>query len=401
MDLGPSPTDASLRPRVLVDGHLLGRGETGNERYLRGLLDGFRRIGMTVDLAVEQAADVPAGHHAVALSGRSDVARLGWRLGRLASSRGADVVHSTYFPPLQTRAARVVTVHDVSFATHPQWFTPRDRAVLRLALATTARRAARVIVPSRHAQDALAEAAPRLQQRTVVVSEGVDPLFSAGATAGEAAVDDGDEQRVTQADGSGARGDVEVLRRLGIVKPYVLFVGNLQPRKNLGTLLEAWARLRAAGEHDELRLVLAGGTHGRRENVAERIRRHALADSVVLTGYVDDADLPPLYRGARLFVFPSLCEGFGLPVLEAMACGTPVACSSTTALPEVAGSAAALFDPTDADEMAAVIGATASDPDLRAALRERGLARARAFSWHDAARATLDVYREALEEVAS
>ena len=397
MDLGSSPADASSYPRVLVDGHLLGRGETGNERYLRGLLGGFMRIGMTVDVAVEDATVDLAGHRGVRLSGRSDVARLTWRLGRLASTCGADVVHSTYFPPLQTKVARVVTVHDVSFATHPEWFTARDRSVLRLALAATTRQAARVVVPSRHARAAIAEVEPRLEQRTTVVAEAADPLFGpveAPVAGDRAEPGAGDEKRT-------ARGaDDEVLLRLGIDKPYVLFVGNLQPRKNLGTLLEAWARLRAAGEHDGLRLVLAGGTHGRCEDVAGHIRRRVLAGSVVLTGQVADDDLPALYRGARLFVFPSLYEGFGLPVLEAMACGTPVACSNTTSLPEVAGAAAALFDPNDADEMAAVIGALASDPELRAALRARGLARARAFSWDDAARATLEVYRDALQDAA-
>jgi glycosyltransferase involved in cell wall biosynthesis len=176
----------------------------------------------------------------------------------------------------------------------------------------------------------------------------------------------------------------------------VLSLGNLQPRKNLGRLLEAWRRLRDAGCLEGHRLVLAGGVHGKREPVERLLADTGLSRDVLLPGRVPQADLPALYSGATAFLYPSLYEGFGLPLLEAMACGTAVACSRAASLPEVAGDAALLFDPLDADDIAASIGALLVDEGLRAALVASGFSRAATFSWAACARATLAAYEAAL-----
>jgi glycosyltransferase involved in cell wall biosynthesis len=175
----------------------------------------------------------------------------------------------------------------------------------------------------------------------------------------------------------------------------VLAVGNLQPRKNLARLVQAWALL-AAGEADRgRRLVIAGGFRGRRDGATGLAVRLHVGDRVVFPGYVADTVLPALYGAADCFVFPSLYEGFGLPVLEAMACGTPVACSGTTALPEVADGAAALFDPEDPADIAATLEVLLADADLRADLRERGLRRASRASWRACAELTAAAYEAA------
>ncbi len=187
--------------------------------------------------------------------------------------------------------------------------------------------------------------------------------------------------------------------RYGLPPRYVLAVGTLEPRKNLTTLLAAFARLRRNGEVDaDLRLVLAGARGWLEEPIFATVRSLGLEDAVRFTGFVDDDDLPAVYSGAALFVFPSLHEGFGLPLLEAMACGVPVVTSNVSSMPEVAGDAATLVDPRDGEGLAAAIGRLLRDEALRDRLREAGIARARQFSWEATARRTLDAYASLLEQ---
>ena len=178
----------------------------------------------------------------------------------------------------------------------------------------------------------------------------------------------------------------------------MLALGNLQPRKNIAALVEAWALLLGAGRDAGCRLVVAGGFRGRRDGAPALAVAAGIGDRVVFPGYVPEPDLPALYSGAELFVLPSLYEGFGLPILEAMACGAPVACSRTTAMPEVAAGAAALFDPADPRDIAAVLGALIADADVRAELRARGLRRAAGATWRSCAELTAAAYEAAASE---
>jgi glycosyltransferase involved in cell wall biosynthesis len=193
-----------------------------------------------------------------------------------------------------------------------------------------------------------------------------------------------------------ARDTGEARRRIGealsIDAPYILALGTLEPRKNLTTVLNAYARLGS----DAPILVLAGARGWKDSPVFEQVKRAGLSARVVFSGFVSDGLLPDLYAGARAFVYPSLYEGFGLPVLEAMACGVPVITSKTSSLPEVAGDAALLIDPTDVDELADAMQRVLSDASLSDELRKRGLRRASHFTWERTARETLDVYRIAL-----
>ncbi len=177
-------------------------------------------------------------------------------------------------------------------------------------------------------------------------------------------------------------------QRWRLEKPYVLYVGSHHPHKNLRRLLEAWARLDAG----ETLLVIAGAGDHRHAELRRRVEALGLASRVRLFVDFPAAELPVLYGGATCFVFPSLYEGFGLPVLEAMACGTAVACSRTSSLPEVAGDAAWFFDPTDTTAIAAALDRLLGDPALRDELRHRGLARATAFSWTRTAQETITAY---------
>jgi glycosyltransferase involved in cell wall biosynthesis len=173
----------------------------------------------------------------------------------------------------------------------------------------------------------------------------------------------------------------------------MLFLGTLEPRKNVETLLQAFARLQHSGPTSaSVPLVVAGARGWRYQTIFQTVRRLGLEQHVHFPGFIDDNDLPDLYRGSELFVFPSLSEGFGLPILEAMGCGVPVITAKAAALPEVAGDAALLVEPRDPDALAAAMHEVLHNGMLRERLRCKGLARARHFSWEITARKILDLY---------
>ena len=266
----------------------------------------------------------------------------------------------------------VVTVHDVIPLVLPHTFTRRHRLVVRTALARVRRQADLVVVPSRAVQRDVVQYLRVPEDRVAVTPHGCEARFNPSpdrAAAGAAAA------------------------RYGLPARYLLAVGTLEPRKNLTTLLRAFARLRDRAAVDPaVGLVIAGARGWLDDPIFRTVQSLGLEAAVRFPGFVDDDDLPALYRGAELVAFPSLYEGFGLPLLEAMACGIPVVSSNTSALPEVAGGAALLVDPLDVDGMAQAIARVLDEATLRARLREDGLARAAQFSWEKAARQTLNAY---------
>ncbi|MFZ2424307.1 MAG: glycosyltransferase family 1 protein, partial [Anaerolineae bacterium] len=188
-------------------------------------------------------------------------------------------------------------------------------------------------------------------------------------------------------------------RRLGLPPRYVLFLGANKPHKNLLRLVEAWAKLKAQEATPSaaagVSLVLAGREDPRYVGIRAAIAQAGLQNDILVLGAVSEADLPVLYSGAEVFILPSLYEGYGLPVIEAMACGVAVACSNTSSLPEVVGGdAGVLFDPADSDEMAAVLRRLLTDGALRTTLQQTGLARARQFTWQRTAELTLAGYEK-------
>jgi glycosyltransferase involved in cell wall biosynthesis len=230
-----------------------------------------------------------------------------------------------------------------------------------------------VVTVSEHAANDLRHYLGVPSFRLFVVPNGVSPAFHPRPSASV--------QRVT------ARYDLD--------GPYVLSVAAHQARKNVGRVVEAFAQIRAC--QPDLLLALAGPTLWGFPEHRERIARLGLTKAVRVLGYVPDDDLPALYSGASAFAFPSLYEGFGLPVLEAMACGTPVVCSNASSLPEVAGDAAITVDPTDVSGLASALVSVVGDTVLAGRLRERGLARATAFTWQQAAQTLSNVYEEVID----
>ena len=277
------------------------------------------------------------------------------------------------FPLFYTRRKCVVTIHDVTPLILPWAFPPRHRWILATALSCVRRQADAVIVPSASAAADVVRHLNIDRDRITVISMGCDPRFQAAVNPLRTAT---------------------VRQRYGLPERYALFVGTLEPRKNLQTLLRGFARFRAECPQDDVKLVLAGGPGWGQEPFDGILDTLKMRDHVLFMGFVVDKDLPDLYRGAEVFVYPSLYEGFGLPVLEAMACGIPVITSDRSSLPEVAGNAALLIDPTQPEALAAALSSVVTDKALREELRWKGIARAKDFSWEAVARKTLAVYRD-------
>jgi glycosyltransferase involved in cell wall biosynthesis len=266
--------------------------------------------------------------------------------------------------------ARVVTIHDLMPMTHGEYYPSLEVAAFSRAVPRMIRRADAVIAVSGYTKTVIVERLGVPPERIAVVHHGVSDRF----------------RRPPDQAIRGLR------RRFGLVRPFLLFVGTAEPRKNLLRLLDAYAARRASGDR-ELEFVIAGKSAWGSRALRERIAALGLDREVRLLGHVDGGTLPALYAAAEVFALPSIAEGFGMPILEAMACGTPVIASHSTAMPEVYGDAALGFDPMDSDAIAAALARARDDRDLRRRMVERGLARARSFSWLETARRTVEVCR--------
>jgi glycosyltransferase involved in cell wall biosynthesis len=336
------------RPLVVVDADVLGRERTGDETYVRNLLRELpafaAEAGLDLAAITRRPELVPAAIQAVELPSRSQELRMAWSLPRVLRRLGAALVHTQYALPLRLRCPAVVTIHDLSFERDPALMGRRDRVVFRRVVPRAARRAARILTVSARTKRDLVELYGLPEDKVVVTPNAVDPAFHPDEAAKHG---------------------------------YVLSVGAVQERKNQLAVLGA---ARAVG----LPLVVAGPAKD--EELAKRLRR----DGARLEGYVTTERLAELYRGAACLVQASRYEGFGLPVLEAMASGTPVVTVPDAALLEVAGDAAVVVE--EANLADGVRRALAE----RDALVQAGLERARRFSWAETARSTVQVYREAL-----
>lgn len=360
-------------PRVALDLHMVGGQETGNETYAAELGAALgRNPGCDTLLYTPRPQAVAAGLVHARVRRTPDVpsaVRLGLLYPWLARRDRVDLIHVTYAAPPLFSGPTVVTVHDVSYRIYPEFFSPRVRATLEALVGRSVRRAARVIAISENTRRDLVRLYGLPPDRVVVTHLAAARRFEPQAA-----------DRLAQ-----------VRSRLGLPDQYVLAVGNLQPRKNLGRLVDAFAGL--AAEHPDLCLVLVGKSAWRGSDVASRVSERGIAGRVVMTGYVEPDDLPAVYAGSQVFCYPSLYEGFGLPAVEAMACGAPTLTSDTSCMPEVVGDAAVTVDPTSVDAIAGGLRRLLDDPDLRARLAARGMARARTFSWDRTAGQTVDVYR--------
>ncbi|MEX2158398.1 MAG: glycosyltransferase family 1 protein [Dehalococcoidia bacterium] len=329
----------------------------------------FARPGLFDDLA-EQHENV----HVVHVEPASRGGRLAWEqavLPLLLRRMRIDVLHSPHHhtPVAAIGVRRVVTFHDVTFLLLPERYPLARRLYMESVTRAAARIARAVITPSQTVREEVVRRLGVPQERVVTVYEAAAPQYT-----------------------SASSDDIGRARwKYHLPNEYLLSVGSLEPGKNRPRLIRAYARLRERGL--ESPLVIVGQPAWQYEAEYELVARLGLSEHVKFLGYVPDEDLPALYSGATVFVFPSLYEGFGLPLLEAMACGAPVITSQGSATQEVAGDAALLIDPRDTDAIERAIDQLISNRWLRSDLRTRGLEQAKKFSWERAARDTLAVYQ--------
>jgi len=370
---------------VAINAHLLsgraGYRSAGVHRYIHHLL---RHLGQADD---RLRYTVLLGEGVLPPSVKLPSVRSSWPTGRAVVRVAweqlvqpwvlrrveADLVHGPVFvAPLLAHCPTVVTIHDLSFIRFPALFRPAKRLYLPALTRLSARRARRLIAVSDHAAAESTRLLGVPRERIDVVYHGVDSIF----------------RRLPPDEVASFR------QRRGLPERFVLFVGTLEPRKNLVRLVEAFARIRDG----RTRLILAGGKGWLYDELFARVEALGLREEVVFPGYVMGSELPLWYNAATVFVYPSMYEGFGLPVLESQASGTPVLTSNTSSLPEAAGDGALMVDPYDVNALADGLNQLLVDKSLRRQLRERGLAHARRFSWLHTAQETAGVYRRALGE---
>jgi glycosyltransferase involved in cell wall biosynthesis len=373
-----------VAPRVLVDATAVPADRGGVGRYVDGLLSALSAVDADLAIVCQRAdaeryarvaphADVVAGPAAIA----HRPARLAWEqtgLPLVAQQVAAEVVHSPHYTmPLRVGRPVVVTIHDATFFTTPEQHTQVKGTFYRSATRTALRRATRVIVPSKATRDELVRVLDADSTRIDVAYHGVDQDVFHVPT-------DADKARVAA--------------RLGLRGPYIAFLGQLEPRKNVPNLVRGWARA-VHWRDDPPALVLAGGS-GWDEEVDAAIAEVPSHLRVLRPGYLRFADLPGYMGGALVCAYPSHGEGFGLPVLEAMACGTPVLTTHRLSLPEVGGDAVAYTEPGP-DAIAESLSALLDDAARRRALADAALARAREFTWAASAEAHLASYARAAQ----
>jgi glycosyltransferase involved in cell wall biosynthesis len=361
------------RRRILLDARKA--RDFGIGTYIRGLLGGLAgldRFDLHALVLPGEEGLLPSGVTATICAARHYSLEELVAVRRAISALKPDVFHAPhYIVPFFPPRATVVTIHDLMHLTRPEHAAPAKRLYAQWMVGRALRLSARVIAVSEATKKEILAFGPERSGKVVVIPNGVKEEFFEGGKDDAAALRAPD-----------ALSPILPFKE-SLSDPYVLFLGNDKPHKNLDGLLRAWPRVHAA--HPALSLVLAGVEPGR-----------TLPEGAKAVGWVPDRDLPALVAGARVLVQPSFAEGFGLPVIEAQAAGTPVACSDLPALREAAGDAAMFFDPHDVSSIAEALGALLGDEEKKDFLRKRGRERAAQFTWEAVAAQTAGIYESVL-----
>jgi glycosyltransferase involved in cell wall biosynthesis len=364
--------------QIAIDAHHLGQRRTGSETYVYNLV---RHLALLEPNGDRYVVYLDRGQNLEGLERdqRFETKNIPTSISHLRFGlfypleswcNSFDVFHAQFSVPPLLRARSVLTVHDIAFERFPEFFRPTIRMQMKLLVPWSCHRADHVITVSESSKRDLVEMYRLDPKRVTVTYEGPSGIYR-------------------------PVGVEEAKKRLqegyGIEPPFILYVGNLEPRKNLSRLLEAFAELKRK-ELIAHKLVIVGQKGWLCDGIFKTLRNNSLDQEVLLTGYVPSADLPAFYSAASLMVYPSLYEGFGLPVVEAMACGTPVVTSLGSSLEEIASGAAVLVDPYSISSMATAIEKVANSVDVQRDLRQAGLARAARFSFRKMAEQTRSVY---------
>lgn len=368
--------------RIGINVHLLSTTHTGIQHYIRALVPELIAQATSQEIVLygePSQLSLPASRQVQWVSAsrplRSGIQRVLWEqtvLPRLLRQDGIDVFFSPAFIlPMRWDGAGVVTVHDLNFEVSPQTIHPIRRAYLRRITRWSTHRARKVIAISQSTASDLVSLYSVPSEKVAVIPYGLDSLFTP-------------ENAHTL--------EPMVRQRYSLPERFLLFVGTLEPRKNLPRLLDAYALARQRADLPPL--VLVGAPGWQHERILAQASRLGIAHYLVFAGYIPREHLPGVYAAASALLYPSLYEGFGLPPLEAMGCGTPVLASEASAMPEVVGDGGILVDPRDVQAIAEGILRITQEEPLRQQVVERGIERAKQFRWEEAARRTLTLIRE-------
>ena len=366
------------RMRIGIDARIVYYARGGISNYTRRLIEALSTLDGDTDYCILRSrkagrSSLPGENfRAVSCWTPSHHQMERWALGVEISRLGLDVLHSPDFiPPAFGYRRSVITIHDLNFLYYPQFLTAESRRYYNDQIEWAVRRADHIVADSRATKQDLISMLGVPQEKITVVYLAADPAY----------------QPLSAEDASAARS------RYDLEPGYVLCVGTLEPRKNIPGLLHAYRHLRDTASID-VPLVLVGGKGWLYDEIFRRVEELHLAHHVRFLHDVPDADLPAIYSAAGVLITPSFYEGFGLPALEAMACGTPVVVAARASLPEVVGDAGLLIDPDDAEDIARALARVLTEDALQTKMRRRGLAQAARFTWQQAARQTLDVYHK-------
>lgn len=357
-----------------IDGHMLGDHSGGNESYYANILKAMKVDPLDkVFLFVKESIDVSAfdgKFTIVRFRSNSSFKRNFVELNKLCKKYNVEVLHTQYFIPFIRSCKVVCTIHDICFEHYKNIFTKKEYLRQKLLIPYAAKKSVCVFTVSNHAKDDIVKHYHVSPEKVIVTYNAVNETFCRIDTASL---------------------DIEGLRKRFNIGdyPYILTVGNLQPRKNLPRLIEAFNKWKKE-THNCAKLVIVGKKAWRYADILKAVDSEP--ENIVLTDYVSNEDLVRLYNGAVAFIYPSYFEGFGIPPLEAMACGTPVAVANTTSLPEVVGNAGIYFDPFNVDEIKNAIDQLMTDASLRTDLIEKGYQQKTNFRWEESAEKIVKAY---------
>jgi glycosyltransferase involved in cell wall biosynthesis len=366
--------------RIGIDAHRVGTRSTGSQTYVYNLLKYLALLepqGEKYAVYLEPGQSIEqlksnANFQTRTIWTSSGALRYAWFFPMEGWRKRFDVFHAQYSLPPFLRGHSVLTVFDLVYERFPQFFRRKIRTQMKFMIRQSCQRADHIITISESSKRDLVEIYRADPKRITVTYPG--------------AMDSCRPMDLEQAWN-------RLREAYNLETPYILYVGNLEPRKNLSRLLEAFGELRRR-ELIRHKLVIVGQKDWLYNEVFETIRTHSLEDDVVLTGYIPADDLPVFYNAASVVVYPSIFEGFGLPVVEAMACGTPVITSTGSSLEEIAKDAAILVDPYSVSSISAAVEKVVNNVDLQQRLRQAGLARAAQFSYRTMAEQTRAVYQQ-------
>lgn len=370
--------------RICIDAHVLGDKSGGNETYYRNIIDNIHKFMKQDDEIILLMSSKKEAERinkknirnikTVFFKSKNPIIRYLYEIPKLVRKYKADVLHTQYYAPLIKNCKLVVTIHDISYEHFPEYFKKLELIRNRVWIWYSSKISDIILTVSEYSKKDISERYKINKDKIVVTHLATSEIYKQV-----------DEKLVE-----------ETKEKFGIKGSYLLTVGNLQPRKNMVRLINSYTEIKSNNPEFNLKLVIVGKKAWKFDGIFKTVNSANLNDEVILTDYVSDYELVNLYNGAEIFIYPSIFEGFGLPVIEAMACGTPVITSNVSSLPEVAGDCALLINPYDQNSISNEIIKLYKNKEMIESLKNSGMIRAKTFKWEETTLKIFNVYKKLL-----